>query len=105
MRLAPGDPLAGSASDRPLTEPRSRRCAHRYRLDQPLQRSSLRSGGVVRGDLGVSIEYGRRCRQLLVERLPATLLLGGTVLLLNFTLGLWLGVRQARPPRQPRSIA
>jgi peptide/nickel transport system permease protein len=32
---------------------------------------------------------------LVLERLPATLLLGGTVLLLNFTVGLWLGVRQA----------
>jgi peptide/nickel transport system permease protein len=30
-----------------------------------------------------------------MERLPATLLLGGTVLLLNFSVGLWLGVRQA----------
>jgi peptide/nickel transport system permease protein len=48
-----------------------------------------------RGDLGVSIEYGRPVTSLLAERLPATLLLGGSVLLLNFTLGLWLGVRQA----------
>ena len=32
---------------------------------------------------------------LLAERIPATLLLGGSVLLLNFTVGLWLGVRQA----------
>jgi peptide/nickel transport system permease protein len=51
--------------------------------------------GLVRGDLGTSIEYGRPVGALIVERLPATLLLGGTVLLLNFTLGLWLGVRQA----------
>jgi peptide/nickel transport system permease protein len=31
----------------------------------------------------------------LLERLPATLLLGSAVLLLNFTVGVWLGVRQA----------
>jgi peptide/nickel transport system permease protein len=43
----------------------------------------------------VSIEYGRPVTALLAERLPATLLLGGSVLLLNFTVGLWLGVRQA----------
>jgi peptide/nickel transport system permease protein len=49
----------------------------------------------VRGDLGVSIEYGRPVTALLAQRLPATVLLGGTVLLLNFTVGLWLGVRQA----------
>ena len=51
--------------------------------------------GLVRGDLGVSIEYGRPVTALLAERLPATVLLGGSVLLLNFTVGLWLGVRQA----------
>jgi peptide/nickel transport system permease protein len=43
----------------------------------------------------VSIEYARPVTGLVFERLPATLLLGGTVLLLNFTVGLWLGVRQA----------
>ena len=39
--------------------------------------------------------YGLPVTTLLAARLPATLLLGGTVLLLNFTVGLWLGVRQA----------
>jgi peptide/nickel transport system permease protein len=68
----------------------------RYGLDQPVgtQLASFLQG-LVRGDLGVSIEYGRPVTALLAERLPATLLLGGGVLILNFTVGLWLGVRQA----------
>jgi peptide/nickel transport system permease protein len=52
-------------------------------------------GGLATGDLGVSIQYGRPVTELLLERLPATALLGGTALLLNFVLGVWLGVRQA----------
>ena len=43
--------------------------------------------GVGRGDLGTSIGYGLPVTSLIASRLPATLLLGGTVLLLNFTPG------------------
>ena len=46
-------------------------------------------------DLGTSIEHGLPVTTLIASRLPATLLLGGAAILLNFTLGLWLGVRQA----------
>lgn len=68
----------------------------RYGLDQPVSQQLIAFlRGLVHGDFGVSIEYGRPVRALLAERLPATLLLGGSVLLLNFTAGLWLGVRQA----------
>lgn len=96
MRAAPGDPLARLSEDRPLTAEQSAALRARYGLDQPLptQFASFVSG-VARGDLGVSIEYGRPVTHLIRERLPATLLLGGTVLLLTFALGSWLGVLQA----------
>ena len=96
MRAAPGDPLFRLDADRPLSPREIATLRARYGLDQPLGTqfaSFLR--GVVHGDLGVSIQYGRPVTTLLAERLPATLLLGGSVLLLNFTVGLWLGVRQA----------
>jgi peptide/nickel transport system permease protein len=96
MRAAPGDPLSRLSEDRPLSPRDVAVLRARYGLDQPIGRqfaSFLR--GLVRGDLGTSIEYGRPVTALLAERLPATLLLGGSVLLLNFTVGLWLGVRQA----------
>jgi peptide/nickel transport system permease protein len=96
MRAAPGDPLSRLSEDRPLSPREVQVLRARYGLDQPIGRqfvSFLR--GLVRGDLGTSIEYARPVTALLAERLPASLLLGGTVLLLNFTVGLWLGVRQA----------
>jgi peptide/nickel transport system permease protein len=96
MRAAPGDPLFRLAGDRPISPREIAVLRSRYGLDQPVgtQLASFIQG-VVHGDLGVSIEYGRPVTTLLAERLPATLLLGGSVLLLNFTLGLWLGARQA----------
>jgi peptide/nickel transport system permease protein len=96
MRAAPGDPLTRLGEDRPLSLQEIEVLRARYGLDQPVSRqfTSFLSG-LIRGDLGVSIEYGRPVTALLAERLPATLLLGGAVLLLNFTVGLWLGVRQA----------
>lgn len=96
MRAAPGDPLARMSEGRPLSVGEVAALRARYGLDQPVstQFKSFLSG-LLHADLGVSIGYARPVTALLAERLPATLLLGGTVLLLNFTVGLWLGVRQA----------
>lgn len=96
MRVAPGDPLARVTEGRTLSPAEVAALRTRYGLEQPLIRQfGSFVEGLVRGDLGVSIEYGRPVTALLAERLPATVLLGGSVLLLNFSLGLWLGVRQA----------
>jgi peptide/nickel transport system permease protein len=96
MRAAPGDPLFRLSADRPISQKEIEVLRARYGLDQPVGKQLVAFvGGLIRGDLGVSIEHGRPVTTLLAERLPATLLLGGSVLLLNFTVGLWLGVRQA----------
>ena len=96
IRSLPGDPLAVLSEDRPLTSEQVRDLQRRYQLDQPLgAQFTAFMGGAARGDFGTSIQYGRPVRQLVLERLPRTLLLGATVLLINFTLGLWLGVQQA----------
>ena len=96
MRVLPGDPLSRLDQARPLSPEQVQALRKRYGLDQPmLVQLAHFAKGIARGDLGVSIEYGRPVTGLLAERLPATVLLGGTVLLLNFTVGLWLGVRQA----------
>lgn len=102
MRLAPGDPLAHLSEDKPVPPEAVAQLRARYGLDQPIGRQfAAFAAGLARGDLGVSIEYGRPVGQLVRERLGATVLLGGTVLLLNFTLGLWLGVRQALARGRP----
>ncbi len=96
MRLAPGDPLGRLSEDRPLSAAQTQALRARFGLDQPIgSQFATFAGGLARGDLGTSIQYGRPVTSLLADRLPATLLLGGAVLLLNFTIGIWLGVRQA----------
>ena len=97
MRLTPGDPLARLVGERPMTPLEHRHLEERFGLDQPLGRQfKAFTGGLLRGDLGTSIAYApASVTSLLRARLPATLLLGGTVLFINFTLGIVLGVWQA----------
>jgi len=96
MRLAPGDPLGRMQEGRAMTPEEVAWLRRLYQLDRPMGHQLLAFvQGVGRGDLGTSIAYGLPVGTLIASRLPATLLLGGAVLLLNFTVGLWLGVRQA----------
>src|SRR5205809_3912602 len=52
-------------------------------------------GGAVRGDFGESLRYKRDALGLVLERLPATLLLAGTALALTFVVAVPLGVVSA----------
>ena len=107
MRLAPGDPLARVQEDRPMGAAEMAQLRALYHLDQPVHVQFVEFvQGVLAADLGISIEHGVPVTTLLASRLPATLLLGGAAILLNFTLGLWLGVRQAvrRGSREDRAL-
>ncbi|HKP30326.1 MAG TPA: ABC transporter permease [Gemmatimonadales bacterium] len=98
MRVAPGDPLVRLESNTPLDPAEVRVLRQRFGLDQPFT-AQLGNwlGGALRGDFGTSIgHYPETVGRLLSTRLPASLILGGTVFLLNFTVGVWLGVLQAR---------
>jgi peptide/nickel transport system permease protein len=96
MRAAPGDPLSQLTDDRPIGPAEIAALRARYGLDQPLGRQFASfAAGLARGDLGMSIEHARPVRTLLAERMPASLLLGGTVLLVTFAGGAWLGALQA----------
>ena len=98
MRIAPGDPLVRLDNDTPLSPEEVRVLRARFGLDQPFATQLANwVGGAIRGDFGSSIgHYPETVGRLLSTRLPASLILGGTVLLLNFTFGVWLGVVQAR---------
>jgi peptide/nickel transport system permease protein len=52
-------------------------------------------GGAVRGDFGESLRYKRDALGLVLERLPATLLLAGAALALTFVVAVPLGVLSA----------
>ena len=51
--------------------------------------------GAVRGNFGESLRYKRDALGLVLERVPATLLLAGTALLLTFVIAVPLGVMSA----------
>jgi len=97
MRLTPGDPLGGIAGDRLMTPEELQLLRARYGLDQPiLDQFTTFVRGALQGDFGTSIHrYPDQVSTLIWSRIPASLLLGGTVLFLNFTLGIGLGVLQA----------
>jgi peptide/nickel transport system permease protein len=107
MRLAPGDPLSRLQEGRPMSPQEVAHLRRLYRLDQPMHEQFVAFvRGVLAADLGTSIEHGLPVTTLLASRLRPTLLLGGAAILLNFTFGLWLGVRQAvrRGSREDRAL-
>lgn len=98
MRATPGDPLQRLDDDRPMPPAERERLEAIFGLDQPpLVQFQRFLGGLVQGDLGTSIEfYPLKVRDVVASRVVPSLLLGTAVLLVNFTLGVWLGVFQAR---------
>jgi peptide/nickel transport system permease protein len=95
LRLAPGDPVvifAGEERD-PTTLAQIRRSLG---LDQPLPVQYVAwVGHVVHGDFGRSIRTRQPVREAIVERLPATLELGGAALLLSAAVALSVGTLSA----------
>lgn len=105
-RAMPGDPLRALADPTATTyvpDAATRAALERYYgLDQPLAvQFAHYLTGLARGDLGTSIRYGGPVAGLLLERLPWTLLLVVSALLLGAALGLPAGIhsgwRRGRP--------
>ncbi len=99
MHLTPGDPalvIAGESADAAtLAQVRSL-----YGFDQPLpQQLGLHLWRIARGDLGQSYFFNAPVAQLVLERVPATLLLVGTAIAAAVLLGTTLGVTAACRPR------
>lgn len=105
VHVAPGDPvlaLAGEHGDEAYYD----LMRDRFGLDEPLpQRTLMYLGRVLRGDLGVSYVQGRPVRDVIVERIPATLLLTATALLVSTVVGILLGAFAAGRPDGARDAA
>ncbi|MEM7379151.1 MAG: ABC transporter permease, partial [Pseudomonadota bacterium] len=100
MHLAPGDVAdtisqsMGGADQELLDQIRAD-----YGLDQPfLVQLGRYIGNVLQFDLGYSFFYNQPVTQLILERLPATLLLVISAQLLALIVGVLLGVISARKP-------
>jgi peptide/nickel transport system permease protein len=98
VQVAPGDPVGTFAGEYADEEARAA-IREQWGLDRPMWSQLLTySGRLIRGDLGESYVYGRAVTTIIGERLPATLLLTGTALVLSLTWGLLLGLVSARRP-------
>jgi peptide/nickel transport system permease protein len=68
----------------------------RWSLDTPLHQQYLAYlAGALRGDFGVSFIGGRSARSVVMERVPQTLVLMGTALVISLMLGLVAGIGAA----------
>ena len=101
MHMAPGDVAdtiaqsMGGADEEVLAQIRTD-----YGLDQPfIVQLGTYIGNVLRLDLGYSFFYNRPVTQLILERMPATLLLVFTAQILALIVGVVLGVYSARHPK------
>jgi peptide/nickel transport system permease protein len=95
MHLAPGHPLQVNPELR-LDPTAVERWLQLRELDKPLPAQYLAwLSRVFRGDFGVSLIYNRPVIELLVERLPATLLLTVTSFLIALAFALPLGMMAA----------
>jgi len=98
IRLAPGDPavvMAGEAgaSDQIFVQ----QLREKFGLDKPLpEQLFLYVKGILSFDLGFSFRQQMPVSTLILERLPATLLLTGTAFVISLVLGIFFGALAAR---------
>ena len=104
VHLAPGDPvlaLAGEHGDAAYYA----FMRERFGLDRPLpQQLATYFGRVASGDLGFSYVYGRGTLGVIMERVPATLLLTGSALVLSLLVAIPLGALAAARPHGGRDV-
>ena len=94
IHVAPGDPIRFFAGDAgTLSADDVARLRAQYGLDQPvLVQYLVWLGRLVQLDFGTSFISHQRVGALITERLPATLLLGTTALVLGLVLGIAAGL-------------
>lgn len=96
VQLIPGDPLTAIIGDRALDPATEAALRERWGIGRPpFAVLADFFANAFRGDLGVSLAEQRPVTEILFERLGPTLLLGGATLLINFTIGTWLGLWSA----------
>jgi len=98
IHVAPGDPivaLAGEYGNAAYYE----EMRAKFGLDRPLsEQLFIYLNNLLHGDLGYAYTYGQPVVQVILGRLPTTLLLMGTAFLLATIIGLGLGVLAAHRP-------
>lgn len=95
LQAAPGDPTARYFD--PNVPPEVyEQMRENLGLDQPVHVQYVKwLTAFLRGDFGYSLAAHRPITEILAERIPNTLILAGTALLLIFTIGIAIGIVQA----------
>ncbi|NIC03848.1 ABC transporter permease [Billgrantia bachuensis] len=103
IQLAPGDPAAILAGEAGATDEEFlRQLRERFGLDQPLYVQLWRYvSGIAMLDFGWSYRQGMPVLDLILARLPATLLLTGTAFVLSLGLGILAGSMAAARVKKP----
>lgn len=99
LHLAPGDPFA-AAAESPYVSPQMIEQARRnFGLDQPIPVQYVRYlANLARGDLGTSFTRHRPVLDVFRDAIPNTLVLALAALLIDFGLGIGIGVVQGMRP-------
>lgn len=93
IHLAPGEPCPPGE---PIDPAACARLKQQLGLDEPLWKQYVQYlAALAQGNLGYSFSLHRPVRDALADTIPFTLQLGGAALLLDFLLGLALGIYQA----------
>jgi len=91
----PGDPIVALAGDRPISPGVQAQLRERYNLDDPLAVQYAKYvGGLLQGDLGIDFS-GREVSETIAARLPVTVQLAATALVIEAVVGLLAGVLAA----------
>jgi peptide/nickel transport system permease protein len=98
VRAAPGDPVSIMAGESGATDPQFvAQLREQFGLDQPLPAQLFNYlGHVLQLDLGFSYRQQLPVVDLILDRLPATLLLTGTAFVLSLAMGIGLGALASR---------
>ena len=98
IRAAPGDPVSVMAGEAGASDPQFvEQLRAQFGLDQPLSTQLFTYlGNVVRLDLGFSYRQQQSVIDLILDRLPATLLLTGAAFVLSLFFGVLLGAIASR---------
>jgi peptide/nickel transport system permease protein len=94
LRFAPGGPAILMADD--ITQEQADAIRARLGLDEPVYVQYARwLGSLAQGDLGTSFSSRRPVTNMVFERLPATLLLGTSALVISLVVSIPIGIMSA----------
>jgi peptide/nickel transport system permease protein len=96
FRIIPGDPVKAMTHGMPTSAEQMATLRRQFGLDKPMwQQFTDYCAGALSGDLGMSYQFRAPVGDLILQKVPATLLLTGVAVVIYSAIGLWLGTRSA----------